>query len=255
MPRSLTLTIPQPCHEEWAAMTPAAAGRHCAACQKAVVDFTAMSDAEILAHLAGAEPGNTCGRFGASQLARPLQPLALAASSRWRAWLTAAVALWGLREVAANEAQAQAPTEQRELPANSPLNYSAKPDYERPTAIGVVRGIVVGSILDEGIPGVTILVQGTKLEAASLADGSFELLLPAEYRTQATVDIQFKSLGYVTQTRQVRVDGPALRISLQADVKGQLNEVIVAGGLRLRQPWPWHPRTLYYWITRPFRRS
>ena len=93
MRQPVSLTIPQPCHQSWSAMTPATAGRHCAACEKTVVDFTLKTDAEILAFLAGAARGRTCGRFTAGQLERPLQrPAPAAPSGRWRAWLAAAVA-------------------------------------------------------------------------------------------------------------------------------------------------------------------
>ncbi|GAB3292168.1 hypothetical protein ACFQT0_07390 [Hymenobacter humi] len=82
---AVTLSIPQPCHQSWAVMTPTASGRHCAACQKIVVDFTLKTDAEILAYLAGAANGRPGGRFAAGQLERPLQRAAPAAPTRWRA--------------------------------------------------------------------------------------------------------------------------------------------------------------------------
>ena len=114
MRRSVSLSIPQPCHENWAAMTPAAAGRHCAACAHTVVDFTQKTDTEILAYLAGAASGRTCGRFAAGQLERPLQRAVLAApTARWGTWLAAAVAVWGLREAVSVPAKAQAPAEWR----------------------------------------------------------------------------------------------------------------------------------------------
>ncbi|WP_345124937.1 carboxypeptidase-like regulatory domain-containing protein [Hymenobacter antarcticus] len=113
MRQPVSLTIPQPCHQSWAAMTPTVAGRHCAACEKTVVDFTLKTDAEILAFLAGAVSGRTCGRFAAGQLERPLQRAALAAPTRWRAWLAAAVAVWGLRESNGVATHAQAPAEWR----------------------------------------------------------------------------------------------------------------------------------------------
>ncbi|NVO84912.1 hypothetical protein [Hymenobacter terrestris] len=49
MSSSLTISVPQPCSENWAAMTPAAQGRHCAACAKTVVDFSCMTDAQVVA--------------------------------------------------------------------------------------------------------------------------------------------------------------------------------------------------------------
>ncbi|NML67066.1 hypothetical protein HHL22_17810 [Hymenobacter sp. RP-2-7] len=90
MPHPATrLTIPRPCSQSWAAMVPTGPGRRCAACQKVVVDFTRKTDAEILAYLAQADRGNTCGRFRAGQLARPLAVAAPARpAARWQAWLT-----------------------------------------------------------------------------------------------------------------------------------------------------------------------
>ena len=114
MRTTTTLHIPQPCPESWAAMSPTGTGRHCAACAKTVVDFTLKTDAEILAYLARAGNSRTCGRFAAGQLERPLQRAASAApTARWRAWLAAAVAVWGLREGFTFNAQAQAATEWR----------------------------------------------------------------------------------------------------------------------------------------------
>ncbi|GAB2852814.1 hypothetical protein [Hymenobacter ruber] len=109
-----SIHIPQPCHENWASMTPTATGRHCAACAQTVVDFTLKTDAEILAYLAGAASPRICGRFAAGQLERPLQrAAAVAPTARWRAWLAAAVAMWGVREGSGVVAQAQAPAEWR----------------------------------------------------------------------------------------------------------------------------------------------
>jgi hypothetical protein len=83
-----TLRVSQPCHESWATMTLTTLGRHCATCQKTVVDFTHKTDAEILAYLAQAGRGNTCGRFRKEQLGRPLRPaLPVPPATRWQAWL------------------------------------------------------------------------------------------------------------------------------------------------------------------------
>ncbi|MCA8832875.1 carboxypeptidase-like regulatory domain-containing protein [Hymenobacter pini] len=86
-------------------MTPAAQGRYCAACQETVIDFTSMSDPEILAFLK-LRPDVSCGRFQRTQLARPLVPLP-PASARWRTWVAATASLLALREIAAADAAAQ----------------------------------------------------------------------------------------------------------------------------------------------------
>jgi hypothetical protein len=89
---SLTIRIPTPCAESWAAMTPTGGGRHCAACQKTVVNFTQNTDAEILAYLAQAT-GRTCGRFRAGQLGQPRRLARQAGRSpHWQLWLAGLLA-------------------------------------------------------------------------------------------------------------------------------------------------------------------
>lgn len=106
MPRpAVHLSIPEPCHESWDAMTPADSGRHCAACQQVVVDFTQMSDAEVVAFLAQ-QPHVSCGRFGDDQLDRPLLGT-LPPAPRWWRWLTAAATTFGLGSWLGHPAQAQ----------------------------------------------------------------------------------------------------------------------------------------------------
>jgi len=70
MKRSIQISIPTPCHENWDAMTPADKGRFCASCQKTVFDFTNSSDREIASLLKNTD--SACGRFRNNQLNRNL---------------------------------------------------------------------------------------------------------------------------------------------------------------------------------------
>lgn len=76
--KQFSLSVPKPCHENWDAMTPQDKGRFCVACQKAVVDFSSMSDRQIAGFFK--KPTDAvCGRFDGSQLNRivevPRKPL------------------------------------------------------------------------------------------------------------------------------------------------------------------------------------
>ncbi len=51
----IDLRIPSPCHEDWNAMSPDRHGRHCASCDRVVVDVAAMNGAEASVFLAGAD--------------------------------------------------------------------------------------------------------------------------------------------------------------------------------------------------------
>lgn len=84
--RSLTIQIPQPCHERWDAMQPSERGRFCASCQKTVVDYTTFSDQELVRLLSkSSETG--CGRFRDEQLNRLLITPQSSARSVWHRWL------------------------------------------------------------------------------------------------------------------------------------------------------------------------
>ncbi|MFA6152784.1 MAG: hypothetical protein WC716_15780 [Chitinophagaceae bacterium] len=67
------LHIPELCHENWNEMTPESKGRFCGSCQKTVVDFTKMSDEQVKNYLLDKKNKNTCGRFYATQIGRPLE--------------------------------------------------------------------------------------------------------------------------------------------------------------------------------------
>jgi hypothetical protein len=61
------ITISKPCLENWATMIPNEKGKHCLVCQKTVVDFTSMTDAQIIDYFQNYK-GSTCGRFYETQL-------------------------------------------------------------------------------------------------------------------------------------------------------------------------------------------
>jgi stress response protein YsnF len=68
MARITKIEIPAPCNEDWAKMTPAEQGRHCALCQKKVTDFSAFTDKQIISFYEKPENVKACGRFRVGQL-------------------------------------------------------------------------------------------------------------------------------------------------------------------------------------------
>jgi len=261
MRSTVSLRVAQPCHENWAAMSPAATGRHCAACQKTVVDFTQKTDAEILAYLARAAGTPTCGRFAAGQLERPLQRAAPVAPVRWRAWLAAAVAVWGLREGAglATRAQVVPPqywggpvpaTPVQPVAQNQERNgYSAdnsvvKIDREGSEKAKVVfRGVVVDGKSGERLPGVIIMLPGTAIGTSTNQDGAFELMVPAEFISPKGLKIRVSSLGYMTKEKTIKRKNIAAEQTINLEL-----QVMVLGGLAVvTPPSAWSARTIYNW--------
>ncbi|MDB5232589.1 MAG: type sorting protein [Chitinophagaceae bacterium] len=69
--KPVILKIPKPCHEDWNKMTPVGKGRNCDKCAKQVIDFSLMSDRQILEMLSSSK-GKLCGKFNSDQLDRTL---------------------------------------------------------------------------------------------------------------------------------------------------------------------------------------
>ena len=99
-----TIDLPVACHESWAAMMPDGIGRNCVKYQETGVDFTRMTDTEVVTFLRK-NPTISCGRFRDSQLKRQLLAAAQPVG-RWRRWLEATIALLGLGSLAAPKALA-----------------------------------------------------------------------------------------------------------------------------------------------------
>jgi hypothetical protein len=76
---SCKVIIQTPCEEKWHNMLPDAQGRSCLRCAKKVIDFTPLTDAEIIEWINRSQ-GNLCGRFNKEQLNRSLTARSYATS-------------------------------------------------------------------------------------------------------------------------------------------------------------------------------
>ncbi|MBA3664359.1 MAG: hypothetical protein H0W61_09145 [Bacteroidetes bacterium] len=61
------ISIPNPCNANWDKMTPTNSGKHCASCDKTVVDFTKLTTEQIKDHF-NKNNARTCGHFYKGQL-------------------------------------------------------------------------------------------------------------------------------------------------------------------------------------------
>jgi len=82
MNEKISLQIPEPCHADWHKMNLTEQGRFCTACSKQVIDFTAMTDQQVLNYFSTAT-GRICGRLSDEQLQRPLQPARVEKKKKW----------------------------------------------------------------------------------------------------------------------------------------------------------------------------
>ena len=71
MASSSKITLPEPCSQNWNEMLPTDKGRFCFSCQKIVVDFSLMTDKQILDYFTKYK-GSVCGSFNPIQLNRQI---------------------------------------------------------------------------------------------------------------------------------------------------------------------------------------
>lgn len=73
--QKLQLSIPEPCQQDWNDMSPNEQGRFCSSCAKTVVDFSIMTDAQLILYFENLKNENICGRVHLDQLDRPIEIL------------------------------------------------------------------------------------------------------------------------------------------------------------------------------------
>lgn len=80
----MQVEIKDACKENWDLMSPKDKGRHCAKCEKTVIDFSKFTDEQIIKYLHNNT--NSCGRFDNTQLSRNMElpPLVNPFTSWWK---------------------------------------------------------------------------------------------------------------------------------------------------------------------------
>ncbi|MBV8254303.1 MAG: carboxypeptidase-like regulatory domain-containing protein [Chitinophaga sp.] len=216
MKRTITISIPEPCHEQWDRMEPRCGGNYCQQCQKTVTDFTALTDQEILDKLSSTA-GGVCGRFDVSQLDR-----VIAEESRSRRPILPIFALSSfLSMIFPGVLKAQR--------ADTTVQVS-KPLYDTSCVPFEFYGEILDAKDNTPIAGATIKCKGRyDIGGTSATDGKFHISIrPGLQRTPLIFEIS--QIGYETQTIPLNAltgSGPQ-QIKLNLLVKN-LNELVVVG--------------------------
>ncbi len=202
--QSLHLAIPTPCHEDWGKMTPTKKGRHCQACQKEIIDFSVLTDQQVLDLFTKNKHG-LCGRFSANQLDRQMFPRPISQISPWaKAGLLAASLLLAIPAIG-----------QKDLAESDPIELSVQPEYWD------LKGKVIDEI-GEPLVGASILLHGRSTGTVSDLDGEFVASL---HRSDKRMWVSYT--GY--RTKEVILKDKFLRnitVVLEKGIK--LQEVVVS---------------------------
>lgn len=195
----IQLQIPAPCHEKWVDMNPVRHDcRHCAACDRQIVDFSHKTDAEILQFLQKND-GKLCGRFSTGQLNRPL----LAYRAPKRSGLTAMAASFAA-VMAAQHPTITAPVASGSMEQTSATSQPVmgKPVLHDQLPADTIR-TVSGKILDEtGQPviGALIYFANTEFKTVTDTEGHFTLKIPVDSLENNPLEIHVNAFAFDNKT-------------------------------------------------------
>jgi hypothetical protein len=228
MSKKFQLQIPEPCHENWDKMTPVDKGRFCDSCQKAVVDFTGMSDSQLVVFFKKPSTGSVCGRFFNDQLARDIEmPGKRLPLLKYFFQFTIPVFLTTLKS------QAQ---------ENKLLKTKLIPE----TSVTCTRDVVIagnvfypresknmiGIVTDEngmGVPYASVFLKGTNRGTTCDSSGSFKIEVPI---SEKKVTFIASCVGYLEKEKEInnrKIDFVEIKLTTNAALNGEV--VVTAMGI------------------------
>lgn len=223
----ISLRLDEPCTQQWSDMTPSTTGRYCDSCEKNVIDFSQMTDNEILKFLSENKSG-FCGQFRASQLDRPFVETKLNGGAKRLNSFFAGLAIAG----ATGSASAQ---------SADTTNYHPVVviDEKHPTGPVCIRQIpvdtndlilhitVMDTLNHEAMPYANVVLQqgGVKFGGITDIDGKVTLTIPAD-SLQDTMMLTIRLIGYKMQTLAIHTEQRTQDVNVNL---GQ-NEIMMLGG-------------------------
>jgi hypothetical protein len=166
----LSLSIPKPCSEKWTAFEKTSEGGYCSACSRVVVDFTTMSDEEIVSYFKS-NRSHACGRFRPEQIKQ--YPIS---TSKWnlmprlnmiKASALSIGILFVSKEMSATpRLVATEITESQQTDVT--LQVTDNPAKR-------IKGRCIFAEDGSALPGVNVVIKGTTTGTVTDADGYFEL--------------------------------------------------------------------------------
>jgi hypothetical protein len=225
--QKIQLSIPEPCHQNWDNMNPTEQGRFCNACAKQVVDFSTMSDTQVLNYFTTLKDEKVCGRAYPDQLERAITMPA--APKKRLFWYWNYITMLFLFFSKSNTAKAQGGVK---IVMESQLKNKKSPNITT-TLQGRVGGIVVsnsniikGKIIDNSgapITGVTVKIKDSKKAVSTDENGLYKI------KVNVTTDIlEISAAGFERKEVKLTLLNTADIILTKMETQ-LMGEVILAG--------------------------
>lgn len=141
---SIHISITKPCHEQWDTMTATERGAFCQSCQTEVIDFSIMTDREVVEYLSKNKTG--CGRFRNDQLNTNLTiPSMEKGLFKWKALLLGFLSFISIKNLVAQSGNIRSTKQNTTVQNDSTVKQQSKPVY-LPQVIDTTVVITLGKM-------------------------------------------------------------------------------------------------------------
>jgi TonB-dependent SusC/RagA subfamily outer membrane receptor len=226
--QKILLSIPEPCHESWQKMSPTEQGRFCNACAKEVIDFSSMTDQQVLNYFTTASNEKICGRVLSTQLdnpiVRPVQP------KKRLFWYWNYLVMFFMFFSKSNNVNAQTKGKVVAVPLNNQSCTKTMGTMVAGVNVQQVKKTITGKIKDDlgnNVSFATIRVKGTKIGTSADQNGLYSIV------TDVNDELEISAVGYESKIFSLKSLTSFDFILHQAQVM-MSGEIVVTGGVYAR---------------------
>jgi len=242
------LRIPEPCQESWEKMETGEGGKFCQQCSKNIIDFTTMSDEQVVRVLQNNKSG-LCGRFANQQLNRFLGTPTKPTSKNWMSML-AGLALMSQSEKANASNKTiinNHPTVLGEKSLETTVSISKNLSTCDTTAV-----TVSGKVVDdkgEGVGFASVIIKGTNRGVQCDAEGRFQLKITWHVDTlwlvASAVGFETANISVVSLDQEPLKEDLIIMLTLR-EMTVTVGAVVTVRRKKLRKWWQFWERRYDY---------
>lgn len=222
-----SIKIGYSCQQDWQAMSAVDSNKYCQSCNKIVIDFSRLSDEEILQYFEKQQGKKSCGYFNEQQLRSLNKRLASPSNTSFLKPLILSTLI--------STSACHTPKDAHKSCTTTLSHYELLADI---SVEGELQ--ITGSIVDENhepMIGANITLQQPLTGVSSDKNGQFKLSIPKSADSTSLVSVEYT--GYpVLNIQLLDIQNKHLKITMLADLRGSLGDVVI-----IRKPWYkrlWH---------------
>lgn len=177
-PQTIKINIENPCHENWDEMLQEEKGKFCLACQKTVVDFSKMSNEEIINFLNNTND-KVCGRIAKSQLNTPISNHRYNKTPFFNKYVAGFIMALGFYTPAHSQ-ESKDPLEAHQTLGEIAVKQSVPSDKKL-----IINGRVIDSKTKKPIANAWVTVNGADITTSTDKNGNYSVSIPARFQNDA----------------------------------------------------------------------